>query len=327
MASDEFTHPQLAPLFTGAVAAHAIVVADDLGLFSALSKGPLRESSLNEQPWLHSRVRTRGVLHALHRAGLVQRRGSSFVLSELGSELQPHVPIFKLWFGGYASVLAQHVAGTPDSVTLARGDVVAESSSRIGAQHLDETILQIVEDLEPQGAICDIGCGSATRLLSMCKRTRQPGVGFDISPAAVRTAQNTVRDARALDIDLHVMQGDATALRHPHPAVDIVTQAFMTHHIAPDDYCAAVLRSYRVTFPNARYLVIFDTVMPPPSTEGPELFGPGFDYVHALQGMEPRSREAVRGLVRDAGYRCVREVELTIPHSYAWVMQPIRDRT
>ncbi|MEU8787251.1 methyltransferase domain-containing protein [Streptomyces sp. NPDC048637] len=325
MAGNEFAHSQMAQMFTGAVAAHAVVVADDIGLFDALIKDPVRESDLNKPPWLHDRVRARGVLQALLRAGIVRRSDRAFELTELGTDLQRHVAVFKLWFGGYASVLARNVAGTPDPTTHARGSVVAESSGRIGAQHLDETILQLLESLQPRGAICDLGCGAATRLLAVCERTGQPGLGFDISASAVQSAQAAVRDARALGIQLDVQRGDATAPGRQRPDVDIVMQAFMTHHIAPDDYCAAVLRSYKQTFPNARYLVVFDTVTPPASVEGAELFGPGFDYLHALQGMEPRSSEAMRRLIREAGYRCMQETALSVPHSYAWILQPLRE--
>lgn len=157
----------------------------------------------------------------------------------------------------------------------------------------------------------------------MCTRAEQPGIGFDISSTAVDAAQNTVRDARVLGVDLEIQQADVTMLTDTWPDVDIVTQAFMTHHIAPDDHCADVLRSYRVRFPRARYLVVFDTVAPAStSASSPELFAPGFDYIHALQGMEPRTREAARRVFAEAGYRCLREITLAVPNSYAWVLRP-----
>ncbi|MFF8916066.1 methyltransferase domain-containing protein [Streptomyces sp. NPDC015032] len=204
-----------------------------------------------------------------------------------------------------------------------RGAVVAEASSRVGAQYLDETILDLVASLAPRGPLCDLGCGTGSRLLAMCTRAGQPGLGFDISAAAVDAAQRTVRDARAVGVALDIREADVARLTENRPEVDIVTQAFMTHHIAPDDHCVTVLRSYQERFPNARYLVVFDTVVSPTtSAPAPELFAPGFDYIHALQGMEPRTYAAARRVFAEAGYRCLREITLDVPNSYAWVLQP-----
>lgn len=323
IASTEFVHPQLAPLFTSAVAAHATVLADDLGLFEKLAKERIKESDLEKDPWSAQRVKITGVLQALCRAGAVEHRDFSYELTELGSDLHQQAPIFKLWFGAYASVLAGAVAGVPDPATLVRGAVVAESSSRVGAQYLDETLLDLVTSLAPRGRICDLGCGTGSRLLAMCTRAEQPGIGFDISSTAVDAAQNTVRDARVLGVELEIRQADVTMLTDSRPDVDIVTQAFMTHHIAPDDHCADVLRSYRARFPRARYLVVFDTVSPTAaSASSPELFAPGFDYIHALRGMEPRTHEAARRVFAESGYHCLREITLAVPNSYAWVLRP-----
>ncbi|MGW2257212.1 methyltransferase domain-containing protein [Streptomyces sp. NPDC001780] len=201
--------------------------------------------------------------------------------------------------------------------------MVAESSSRVGAQYLDGTILDLVASLAPRGALCDLGCGTGSRLLAMCTRAGRPGLGFDISAAAVDSARRTVRDARAVGVALDIRQADVTRLAGSRPEVDIVTQAFMTHHIAPDERGVRVLRSYQERFPNARYLVVFDTVASPAtSAPAPELFAPGFDYIHALQGMEPRTYEAARRVFAEAGYHCLREITLDVPNSYAWVLRP-----
>lgn len=201
--------------------------------------------------------------------------------------------------------------------------MVAESSSRVGAQYLDETILDLIASLAPQGPLCDLGCGTGSRLLAMCTRAGQPGLGLDISVAAVDAAQRTVRDARAVGVALDIRQADVARLTENRPEVDIITQTFMTHHVAPDAHCVAVLRSYQERFPNARYLVVFDTVTSPAAAvPAPELFAPGFDYIHALQGMEPRTHEAARRVFDEAGYHCLREITLDVPNSYAWVLQP-----
>ncbi|MFF8557201.1 class I SAM-dependent methyltransferase [Streptomyces sp. NPDC015501] len=324
MTRTDFAQSAVASIFTGAIASHAAVLADDLGLFDALAKGKLRNRDLDRSPWLRNRIRISGALEALCRVGAVQRCTDGYELTDVGTELAGQVPVFRLWLGGYASVLAGQISIGADPATGVHGGIVAESSGAIGARYLDETIVNLLESLRPEGRICDIGCGTGARLLRVCRRVNQPGIGYDLSAKAVEAARETVDEARRIGVDIDVRQGDATALTQDHPDVDIVTQAFMTHHIAPDEYCAAVLRSYRSRFPRARYLVIFDTV-PSQDSEEPEIFAPGFDYIHALQNMEPRSRGAARRMFTEAGYICREEVELAVPNSYAWVLE-MRDR-
>ncbi|MEV0729276.1 class I SAM-dependent methyltransferase [Polymorphospora sp. NPDC050346] len=320
MASVEFKHPQIAPVFTGAFAAHATVLADDLGLFRALADTTLTDHDLDRPPWVENRIRIEGVLNALCRIDAVRRTADAYRLTDFGLELGRQAPVFRLWLGGYASVLADQISGAVDPRSGVRGGVVAESSSQIGSRYIDETFIQLVDSLQPAGRICDLGCGTGRRLLKICRETGQPGLGYDISADAIRAAQATVAEARGLGIDLEINQGDATTLPRNVSDVDIVTQAFMTHHIAPDDYCTAVLASYRVRFPGARYLVVFDTVSSS-DPEHPELFAPGFDYIHALQNMEPRSRADALRIFDEAGYSCQQELELAVPNSYAWVLK------
>lgn len=311
--------------FSDAVLAHALILGNRLGILDDIAAGRVtlndshdaRASSSGHLP--DAVVRT---LWASDAAEIDDETGA-VSLTQFGKELYEERDIFTLWLDSYSDLLSaslrDRTLGASESGGVIKGDMVAVASADVGSRYLDEDVLALFRDLGPNGTLCDIGCGNARRLVRLCSEFGLRGLGIDISAGAVVAAEPNLTLARQSGLDVHVELGDATQLPSVYPDVRIVMQTFMTHHIVPDNFCEAVLRTYPLKFPNADYFLFFDTTT---SEDKPtsQLFSPGFDYIHRLQGLRPRTRSEILSIFDGANLKLVREVALRVPNSFAWVL-------
>jgi hypothetical protein len=312
--------------FSDAVLAHAIVLGSRIGILDEIAAGNVTigeaaaSSSSSRGHLIDAVIRT---LWASDAATIEDASGK-VTLTALGEELYRERDIFVLWLDAYSDLMSywlnSDATALPDFEKVVKGDTVAIASAAVGSRYLDEDVLALLADLNPRGTLCDIGCGNARRLVRLCKAFDLNGIGIDISSGALLAAEPHIAEARRSGIDARVELGDATRLQGCYPEVAIVMQTFMTHHITPDSFCESVLRTYPLTFPNAEYFLFFDTTT---SEDKPcaQLFAPGFDYIHRLQGLRPRTRSEILSVFEDAQFELLKEVTLRVPNSYAWVLK------
>lgn len=315
--------------FSDALLAHAVVLGSRIGILDEIAAGRV---TIGDAP--PAGASSRGhLIDAVIRtlwasdAATIEDASGKVVLTDLGEELYRERDIFVLWLDSYSDLMGYWLQSDatvlPDFGKVVKGDTVAIASAAVGNRYLDDDVLALFGDLKPRGTLCDIGCGNARRLIRLCKEFGLNGIGIDISEGALQAAEPHVTEARRSGLEARVEHGDATRLQGSYPDVSIVMQTFMTHHIMPDNFCESVLRTYPITFPNAEYFLFFDTTT---SEEKPhaQLFAPGFDYIHRLQGLRPRTRSEILSVFEDARFELLKEVILRVPNSYAWVLKARR---
>ncbi|MFQ6550547.1 class I SAM-dependent methyltransferase [Aestuariibius sp. 2305UL40-4] len=313
--------------FSDAVLAHAIVLGNRHGILDRIADGSIVIDGACDQSMASKSHIVEAVVRTLWAtdAAEVNKENGRVTLTDFGKELYQEREVFALWLDAYSNLLAywlQPDATTPSDLgSIIKGNVVATSSAAIGSRYLDQDVLSLFRDLKPQGTLCDIGCGNARRLFRLCKEFHLKGIGIDISPGALQAAEPIIAEAKDEGIDLRVEIGDATRIRGSYPDVIIVMQTFMTHHITSDNFCESVLRTYPKIFPSAEYFVFFDTTTSEDKPEA-QLFSPGFDYIHRLQDLRPRTRSALLSVFDEAQFDLIKEVNLRVPNSYAWVLKP-----
>ena len=112
-------------------------------------------------------------------------------------------------------------------------------------------------------------------------------------------------------------QADVAHLKGVWEDVEIIMQSVMIHDIADEAECIKMLQSYSTHFPNFKYLLIVDVVA---AEDGSSSYMPGFDYVHGLQGVEPRKYQENIALFQKAGYRIEREYPVGLPNTFLWLL-------
>jgi len=106
----------------------------------------------------------------------------------------------------------------------------------------------------PPGVALDLGCGSGFWTVELMRRGWQ-ATGIDSVPKAIGRARDR---ARAAGLDLHFVQGDATALDHvlARESFDFVLDGGTLHGLSPPQFAAAARGVTAVTRPGATLLML-----------------------------------------------------------------------
>lgn len=312
-----------ASLFTAGVACHSIIAASRINLLEKLNETDITIEQVREQHPQMDPVILEGILRSLCYAEVVKKKGNIYCLTALGKEVLRDLPSYILWFDGYASLLSKQgsISEGVDTFTYQDIDpvIVADNSALIGKQSADMYLLDALESLNPKHPICDLGCGNGSRIIKICETFSVDGYGFDISKKAIQEAIKKAESHK--DHTFHFFNHDVTNIEGQWLDVDIIMQTFMTHHIVPDERCADVFVSYKNNFPNMRYLIILDVVTSENEALSPTMFAPGFDYIHRLQGLLPRTRPQMMKTFASANYRLHKEIKLALPNGYLWILE------
>ncbi len=101
-----------------------------------------------------------------------------------------------------------------------RLDVVIDPGQAFGtgAHHTTRLCLELLAELEPAGAVMDVGCGSGVLAIAAAKLGWGPVAGVDHERASVAaTAENAARNGVAVAVERHDLLGDG-----PAPAAPLV---------------------------------------------------------------------------------------------------------
>jgi len=303
-------------LFASTLAAHALLLADQLGLLRRFEQAPsvplarLRLDAADAWPtW-------RACVVALRDGGILRWSDDEVALAVGPDELRAALPVLNLWSRAYAGVLARKLIAQASGPN---GDLVAEYSGHIGRQHIDPALTAIFAELGLQRGIADLGCGAGLRLLKLCRELRLPGLGLDIDETAIALARRNLASAPDAGVPITFERDDAFALRGSYPDIDALMMTFFTHHVESDDRLAAILASYAKTFPRLRYLLVFDTVLASSAGRQNVFFAKGFEYIHGVQNILPRTYESYEAVFKQIGVEVVRRVPLAVENSHVWI--------
>ena len=177
----------------------------------------------------------------LYGLGILNRddQGRFFFDREIPAEELAAVELFYAYdplFHNLVPVLRQEKSYGKDIDRLVELDVTA--TAKICGRHCYAKIIELVEKRQAK-RVLDLGCGSAELLIRLCKRNSEmEGFGIDISPAAVRCAQDRI-DEEQLGDRARVSRGDIFDLcrdrlikRGNEPDIDLILSTSVFHEFA-----------------------------------------------------------------------------------------------
>ena len=311
-----------AGIFNSAVAAFAIGAAWELGVLDELRESDVLDSGEVatrlglHPPGVHSMFTALAAVDVVVRSESKVRKGPAF------DDVYRHKG-FLHWFAMGSSELFTAMPtvlrneNRVGSFYRRNASAIAFACRDINQVSFDPVFWRAVEGLDftPQ-VVADLGCGSGGRLVQIAERfPGMRGVGVDISPAALRDAEEYARATGNGD-RLTFVAGDSTALE-PSPEfaeVDLLTSFLMGHDMWPRDECVASLRRLREAFPNVRRFLIGDTARTVgiPERQLP-VFTLGFELAHDLMGAYLPTLDEWADVFADGGWTCVQVHQVEVP--------------
>ncbi|MCB1116840.1 MAG: hypothetical protein KDK71_10265, partial [Chlamydiia bacterium] len=286
-------------------------------LSSLLEKGSYGEEEIDKAP---NPPLLRSALVTLVDAGILKWEDETFLLTDFGRYLGENIGTFLITFVGYRKLLAKqevllnHPKQWDDSEIDYQS--VAVSSINFGHRFVDPILIEIVKEMHPKGTICDLGCGTAEKLVNLCAAAQTSGLGFEKDQKVVKKSKAFTKGHP----EVEVIEADITKLKGIWEDVEIGFIGMVLHDFDEEE-SLSFLRSLTEHFPRMRSLIIFDIVTM--SKEIPTIL-PGFDYVHGLQGIRPRTHRENLEIFEKAGYALLKEVVVPhMPNTYIWVLKNI----
>ena len=284
-----------------------------------IEKGVFSEVDLDNQKKFKRPIAIKAALLSLCLCKALIKHDNQYYLSSFGQQLANHIGLITMVFEGYGELMAKGALIASDKIAdpekCLNGESIALSSIQFGEKAVDPLVIDVVKKLKLKGTICDLGCGSADRLLKLCKATSLPGLGLDANSEAVKIAKKLTESNPSISIQ----KADAANLDGIWEDVQVLMQCFMTHDIFPDEQFVRSLSSYRKNFPNMKYFIVIDIVAP---EEDLASHMPGYDYVHGLLGIETRKHARFASLFAKSGYKIHEEFPIGMPNTYLWVLSP-----
>lgn len=301
------------------VGCFALTLIHSVGIVSSLiENGYFDDEALNDQKKFKNLPAIKSALLSLCLCKVLTKSDNRYFFTDLGLQLINHIGLVTMVFDGYGELMAKGVPIAFNRINhpekYMKGASIALSSIQFG-EKVDSVVIDVIKKFKLKGTICDLGCGSADRLLKLCKATSLPGLGLDTSNEAIKIAKKAAEKYPTINIEI----GDATRLEGVWEDVQVLMQCFMTHDIFPDEQLIQSLSSYRDNFPNLQYFLIVDIVAPEDTLIS---HMPAFDYVHGLLGIETRKHDRFISLFSKSGYKITKEISIDMPNTYLWVLKP-----
>ncbi len=312
------TLPSHLDFLSKGLSCHALCLLKSSGILDIMLTGKkIQEKSLQlyNNPSL-----IRAALATLTSVEVVVFDGGEYYLTPLGKNLGNHIGSIVLPLVGYRNLLANqyHLLNHPASWMDSDIDfsAIAASSVDFGLDDLDPLILRIFQQIQPKGTLCDLGCGTAKKLIEICTQLGIQGLGIEKDPSVIKANEEFAKKNSFVEI----IKGDITHLHEVWEDVTVAMMNMVFHDLTPKTSCMRFLQSLRRHFPRLQYLLIADMVSM--SEDCPSIM-PGFDYVHGLQGITPRNYQETRKVFADAGCSVIDETAVpNMPNTFVWVVAP-----
>jgi hypothetical protein len=304
------------------IGCNCLVFLFTCGLFNRL----IRNKTLNnkEIEKCPNPMAVRAALLTLEKCGVLDRKKDNFRITSFGVALSEYIGLITMLFDGYGDLMAMQKQIARKKIhkpsKLMRGTSISQSAVLLAKNTIDPVLLKEFSKLKFSGTICDLGCGYARMLSQVCEATGNPGLGFD-SESKVVAQTKKLYDRSKIDIEL----GDICKLHGIWEDVVILMQCHVFHDFTPSKKCINIMNSFLNNFPNLKYFFYIDSVAP--SADSDKIL-PGFDYVHGLLGISPRTHEETLEMFDQSNYSLVKEVPITgLPNTFLWVLSPNREQT
>lgn len=301
------------------LACHALCLIDHAGILKKMDEmGVFNERQIFEFNNPHL---IRSALITLVGAKILQLKDHGYTLSKLGKQLAKNIGLITVPLNGYRKLFSKQFQLLQNPV-IKDSDIdfgaLALASIDFGVSDLDPLLLNLFGAIKPRGTICDLGCGTGERLVKICKTLNSPGLGIEKSDQAIVQGKKYTRDYSKVEI----VKGDITDLKDVWEDVEIVTMSFVCHDINSFNKCSQMLHSFQNNFPRMQYLILVDIVSL--SEKVPSIM-PGFDYVHGLQGITPRTYEETCEVFKKAKYAISQEIPVpNMPNTFVWILKPTK---
>lgn len=301
---------------TTGFACHGLCLLEEAGILSKLVKqGSYKEEEILKEP---NPPLVRSAIVTLVDAKVLKWKKGVFTLTDFGRYLAENIGVFLLTLVGYRKLLAKQELLLQKPYEWNESDIdyqsVALSSINFGERKVDPILMELVKEIHPTGTICDLGCGTAEKLVKLCEAAQTSGLGFERDREVVKETQKFTKGHPEIEI----IQADITKLSGVWEDVELGFIGMVLHDFDKEDDCITFLRSLKKHFPRMRSLIIFDIVT---MSEEVSSILPGFDYVHGLQGIQPRTHHECLEVFEKSGYEVLKEVEVPhMPNTYIWVL-------
>lgn len=260
----------------------------------------------------------------LIEAGILYREAEVYKLTPVGQSLiLDYQGLNQMLFDGYSKLIetqeaikAENNVSTVQLQRHLKGKEIADASIIFGEKTIDPIILEELKRTNFNGTICDLGAGLCEKLIKICKEIDVPGLGIDSNHDVIQSANQKIQ--RSQVNNLYAEQGDITSLEGVWEDVVILMQCFVFHDFNPNELAVKILNSYVKNFPNLKLFFYVDIVSP--SESHPNLM-PGFDYVHGLMKIKPRTYEETIQMFNQSKFNVAKEISIdSLPNTYLWIL-------
>ena len=263
----------------------------------------------------------KSALVTLEKCNVVKCSAGSFKITHFGRILAEYIGLIKIFFDGYSGLVANQSSIVKKKMSglakLVNWPAVSESSIWISEKTVIPALFNEFKNLQFSGTICDLGCGHGVTLSKVCTKFGKSGLGFESNHQTVSQARKQLRNNH-----IAIERADVTNLKGVWEDIVILMQCLVFHDFNPSKSCVKIINSYLDNFPNLKYFFYVDMVAP--SNAKDEIL-PGFDYVHGLLGVSPRTYEETIQMFEQSKYNLVKEVPIKdLPNTYLWLLSPKR---
>lgn len=305
--------------FTGTFTSKGLMLAEHMGVFDHFdTNGNIEEKRLREI-YIKKPSHIDAIIKSLENGNIISVKSGICTLNVNVGKIKNKLSIFNLWIHSYRDLLSiQEQTFDKDlEVIPYDGGSVAKYSAEIGAHLVDKTLEEIFDKINISGTICDMGCGAGLRLINICRNLRINGIGMDIDANAINLANKNAEELQVNYVKFNKI--DVTNINEIYHEVKAITFTFFTHHVIPNKRLSDLFLNYKVIFPDLKYMIVFDTVTSEDKNTKSDIFANGFDYIHRLQGIMPRTRKDYLSIFKDSNLSIINEIKLEVDNSYVWI--------
>lgn len=313
----EFYENASIQFISSGIACHALCLLDYIGILKIL----LNDKKINKKQIKNFKnpALVQAALITLNGAKILELKNNQYFLTKLGQYVIKKISFITMPLIGYKRLFFNQFSlyDNPNSFNIKDIDFakVALASIDFGKYDLDPLLIDLFKAIQPRGTICDLGCGTAEKLVKICQITNCHGLGIEQSKKAIQESKKFTKN----NPNIEIINDSIMTLDGIWEDVTIAMISFVLHDISSNVDCAKILQSYKINFPMMKYLIVVDIVSP--SDKNPANL-PGFDYVHGLQGFFPRNYDETIQTFQKSGYSVEKEIAVQyMPNTYIWVLK------
>jgi len=306
-------------IFNCGVTCHAIAFADQVGLLENLE----RESTLSISNIIisgYSRELIDILIDILESAGVVVRNGPNHISRGHNfAHCLARKSLFTWLFHASGAMLinaAKWDSNAGGLMPKRDGALIAATMADLGRRNIDNILFNMNEWRE-YSCVLDVGCGDASRLQRLVSRFNLQGVGIDVSEEALKEARRRIETSPEAKC-IQLVAGNAKYMKDDFPLrkeVDVALLALAAHDFLPPPDAIETLKHWPSVLPKLRTLIVCETVKAEAtisltSSEVPSL---GYEYLHALMGIQIETDGGWRAIFESAGWNLISVIPINLP--------------